>query len=222
MRASGRALVLGFLALAPAAASAAPIIPGSPAGSCGALVPDTTLNCSVFALDPFSADPAWEGTFEDPSDVALFSFTFAEAARLTVTTSSYAAGNFDPTLGLFHGDGTILELPDSTPARFFDIDVFAGNWDDHIDLELGPGSYLLALALGNLRESLLAGFDCDFGCDFAGGPAFSFEASASTVDGNGPAPVPEPATLTLVAGGALAGWLQRRRVKRRQNSAVSR
>ncbi len=220
MRVSGRALVLGFLAvvLAPAAASAAPILVGRPAGACGALVPDTTLNCSAFALDPFAADPTWEGAFEDPSDVALFSFTFDEASRLSVTTSSWAAGNFDPTLGLFHGDGSILELPDSTPARFFDIDIFA-NFDDHIDLELGPGSYLLALAVGNLRESLLAGFDCESGCDFAGGAAFSFEASASTL--NGTAPVPEPATLTLVAGGALAGWL-RRRARIRKHSVVSR
>src|SRR5687768_2643677 len=125
MRVSGRAFVLGLLAiaLAPAAASAAPILLRSPAGSCGALVPDTTLNCSVFALDPFSADSAWEGTFEDPSDVALFSFTFDEAARLTVSTSSWAAGNFDPTLGLFHGDGSVLVLPDSTEARQFDIDI---------------------------------------------------------------------------------------------------
>src|SRR5687767_1365840 len=198
MRVSGRAFVLGLLAiaLAPAAASAAPILLRSPAGSCGGVVPDTTLNCSVFALDPFSADSAWEGTFEDPSDVALFSFTFDEASRLTVTTSSWADGtNFDPTLGLFHGDGTILELPDGTTARFFDIDIFT-NYDDHLDLELGAGSYLLALVVGNLRESLLAGFECASDCEFGGGAAFSFEASASLVDdGTGTAPIPEPATL---------------------------
>ena len=77
------------------------------------------------------------------------------------------------------------------------------------------GSFFMALAVAGLRESLFAGSDCDASCDFPGA-SFAFEASAS------PAAVPEPATLTLVAGGALAGWLQRRRAKIRKYAAVSR
>jgi len=219
MRTSRRAVVLGFLVAvcAPGAAVASPVLGGSSGTACTFLGAGTLANCSLFALDPFSPDPLREGTFDTPGDVALFSFTFDETSRLSVTTSSYAAGNFDPTLGLFHSDGLIVELPDSTPARFFDIDIFA-NFDDHIDLTLGPGSYLLALAIGNLRESLLGGFECETGCDFMGGAEFRFEASATPVDGN-TEPVPEPATVTLVAGGAVAGWLQRRRARSRKQSA---
>jgi hypothetical protein len=201
----------------PGAAAASPVVAGSSGTDCTFLGTGTLANCSLFALDPFSPDPLREGSFDTAADVALFAFSFAEASRLSVTTSSYAAGNFDPTLGLFRSDGAILELPDSTPARFFDIDIF-GNFDDHIDLTLGPGSYLMALVVGNLRDSLLGGFECDTGCDFMGGAAFRFDASAEPVGGNTD-PVPEPATVTLVAGGAIAGWLQRRRARARAQAA---
>jgi PEP-CTERM motif-containing protein len=220
MRVFGRALVLGFLFMvcAPRGAAAAPIAVGDGA-SCGL---GLTLNCGSFDLfGPSSTQARWDGVFGDQgSDMFLFAFSFDEATRLSVTTDSWDP-NVDPTLGLFHKDGSIVTLADGTQARFFDIDIF-GNFDDHIDVELAQGDYLLALVFGSLRESLQAGFDCDAGCGLDGGPAFGFDASVSPV--NQPAPVPEPGTLTLMAGGAIAGLLQRRRTKKRQahSSSVSR
>jgi len=218
MRASRRAIVLGFVlaVCAPGAASASPMLGGSGGSDCTfGLV--TLANCSLFALDPFSPDPLREGTFDTAGDLAIFSFHFDEASRLSVSTSSYADGSFDPQLGLFRADGTLLELADGTAARFFDNNLDAFDYDDHIDLELGQGSYFMALAVAGLRDSLFAGSDCDSLCDFPG-IAFSFEVSADPVGGNTD-PVPEPATVTLVAGGALAGWLPRRRARTRARAA---
>ena len=221
MRVFGRALILGIMVYlcAPTSAAAAPITVGS-GGSCGS---GLTLNCGLFELfAPSSTEARWDGVFGDEgSDLFLFSFSFDEATRLSVTTDSWASQNFDPTLGLFNADGSILTLADGTAARFFDIDLF-GNLDDHIDVELAQGNYLLALVFGSLHESLQTGFDCESGCGLDGSPAFGFSASVSPV--NDPAPVPEPGTLTLMAGGAIAGLLQRHRTRKRQlhSSSVSR
>jgi hypothetical protein len=80
--------------------------------------------------------------------------------------------------------------------------------------------YLLALVTGFAYESLETPFD---GGDLSRGSTFSFTLNAAP-DVEGPAPVPEPGTLTLMAGGALAGLLQRRRIRKRQgcSSSVSR
>jgi hypothetical protein len=224
MRTSRRAVVLGFLVAvcAPGAVSASPIIGATAGSSCGAL--SAATSCGRFDLDPFTPRIV-DGQFESAGDVALFEFEFDVETILTVTTTSYAAGNFDPTLGLFERGGDILSVPDPANggalgfARFFDVDLFGGLYDDHIDVTLGPGSYIMALAAGELGESLLSPFFCETGgCDFNGGNAFSFSVSATPVDGN-TEPVPEPATVTLVAGGALAGWLQRRRARSRRQSA---
>ena len=226
MRTSRRAIVLGFLVAvcAPGAASASPIIGATAGSSCGTLVGASTVgSCGGFDLDPFSPRIV-DGQFESGADVALFEFEFDVETILTVTTTSYAAGNFDPTLGLFERGGDILSVPDPANggalgfARFFDVDLFGGLYDDHIEVTLGPGAYILALAAGELGESLLAPFVCDSGCDFNGGSSFSFSVGATLVDGN-TEPVPEPATVTLVAGGAIAGWLQRRRGRSRKQSA---
>ncbi len=247
MRVFGRAFVLGFLlvALAPAAASAAPLLARSPGASCSGLVAAPTANCGVFTLDPFSA-AAITGEFLTDRDVALFAFAFTEETLFSVTTSSYGEGNFDPSLGLFRRSGPsllsteIVTFPNpldpagTIPARNLDIEPEGPNYDDHLALTLGPGAYLLALLkFGNdfttpedrLLESVVSGFVCDsddLTCFVdPAGSQFSFSMTATPVDG-GPAPVPEPATLTLVAGGAIVGLLQRRRTKRRQSSAVSR
>ena len=226
MRLFGRALVLGFMVIvcAPTGAAAAPITVGD-GGLCGT---ELTLNCGLFELfAPSSTEARWDGVFGDQgSDIFLFSFSFDEATRLSVTTDSWASQSFDPTLGLFHADGSIVTFADDTPARFFDIDPFGVvqlNLDDHIDVELAQGDYLLALVFGNLHDSLQAEFDCASGCTLDGTPTFGFNSSVSPV--NEPAPVPEPGTLTLMAGGAIAGLLQRRhRTQKRQphSSSVSR
>jgi hypothetical protein len=234
MRVSGRALVLGFLfaVSAPIAASASPVLTGGGARSDCTFGSTTLANCSLFALEALVS-----GEFESDRDVALFEFTLTDDTLFAATSSSYSLGGFDPSLSLFHRDGQIVTYPDpdGSDARFpaKGIDIDGTNFDDQLTLTLGQGSYLLGLfkfpngaTLDEVTglDSLLAGFECeltDF-CDGAlGTNAFSISVTATPVDG-GPEPVPEPATLTLVAGGALAGWLQRRRAKKRKSSAVSR
>ena len=223
MRVFGRTLVLGFmLTVCAPTGAAAETIAINPDDPCSLL---PTLNCTSMELfDALSTTARWDGTFADEGDnIFLFSFSLEEATRLLVTTDSWAAQNFDPTLGLFYADGSIVTLSDDTLARFFDIDPngeFTGalNFDDHIDVELAGGEYLLALVFGSLHESLATGFDCASGCGLDGASAFGFDATLVNQT------VPEPGTLALMVGGAAAGLVHRRRTRKRQDhsSSVSR
>ena len=236
MRVFGRALVLGFLSalFTSTGATAAPFLlessglPDSGATCTSVLSSIGTSECSWFAIDDPSAPLSFSGGFNTAGDMALFSFTFTQDTRLQIETTSFRAplNSFDPTLALYHPDGSIMLVPDPAgsgeliTANQFDISLDLGIYDDRIDLVLGQGTYLLALVTGFAYESLQTPFD---GGDLSRGSVFSFAFDAAP-EGGAPAPVPEPGTLTMVAGGAIAGLLQRRRTRKRQDhsSSVSR
>jgi hypothetical protein len=220
MRLFGRGLILAaFLcASAPSVAGAAPIGLGS--GGCAGLV--ASAECRLLDIDP-ATFAGLEGSFQTFGDIALFAFTFLEDTRLIATTSSYAAGSFDPTFGLFHGTGNILEFDGPgglTPARFFDISLDTGDYDDRIDLVLAAGSYIMALIafpndFSGLPGSLQAGFACDdlSLCPEGAPGLFAFDFAATPVE-EPTQSVPEPSTLALVGSAAIVAMLRRRREKR--------
>jgi PEP-CTERM motif len=247
MRVSGRALVLaGFVAFCvPAGATAAPIVTGiDPVGTCLdlGLVGATTTACSVFNVDPYSQDPL-SVQLSSSQDVVLLSFELVSDTLFSVLTTPFTSSSDGPTIGLFYSTSP---EPGNTPLS---VVTFA-NPDGSVETAIGPiispldpnapdpnprlvtqGSYLLALIhptnfLGGTPESLLAPFTLDAGgtlcTEDPTGCAFS--VSFTLPEDGGPAPVPEPGTLTLMAGGAIAGLLQRRRTRKRQahSSSVSR
>ena len=72
---------------APGAAHADPILSTGTGSSCSGLVASTTVNCSLFDIDPFSTDTV-SGEFTSDSDVALFRFTLTEEVLFSALTSS--------------------------------------------------------------------------------------------------------------------------------------
>jgi hypothetical protein len=232
MRVPLRATVLGvsLLALSPIPADAAAILTGATGTSCASL----SSNCTVFDIDP-SAGAILSGEFVFDNDVALFQFVLTLQTTFSAVTSSYATdgtGGFDPTLGLFFENGTIVQYPDPADstafyaARGLDVDPDTGDYNDILPtLLLEPGTYYLALLQypnsfhvgADGLDSLLAGFELDDtpfvdgGCSGAqsqGACGFSLSITASAVDTTA---VPEPGTLSLLALGSGAMALVRRR-----------
>ena len=237
----------------PAGAVAAPILvsgPGDDLG-CAGLVTRTD-SCSRFTVDALSSDPL-QVQFSLLEDVALLEFELLTDTLLSVATNPIWPDAAGPFFGVFNPltldtegnrapgalDVVTFAHPDGSGALvkvLFDVlDPLDPTSPDNIPVILAPGAYLLALIgpsnffnsdpLNNL-ESLAFGFSQDFlttPCA-AGEPgcAFSVAFNATPVDG-GPDPIPEPGTLTLMAGGAIAGLIHRRRSKKRTRSeSVSR
>jgi len=248
MRVFGRVLVFaGLVAVCvPAGAAAAPIVVGiDPVGTCldQALVGPTTTACSVFNVDPYSQDPL-SVQLSSSEDVVLLAFNLISDTLFSVLTTPFTSSSDGPTIGLFHSTSP------TTGDTALSVVTFS-NSDGSIETAIGPvispldpnaadpnprmvaaGSYLLALIhptnfFGGSPESLLEPFTLDSGgtpcADDPTGCAFSVSFTLPE-DGGGPAPVPEPGTLTLMAGGAIAGLVQRRRTRKRQalSSTVSR
>jgi hypothetical protein len=99
-----------------------------------------------------AADFSFVGAFTRDDNVALFSFAVADGpiSVVTVRTSSYASGGFDPILSLFRGDGLLLADNDDVnlgiPASIVPADPATGQRSDSfLEMDLEPGVYTLAL-----------------------------------------------------------------------------
>ena len=230
-----RGLILtGLLcAFAPGAAHATPLLVQSSSDvevkECGLIVANDA-NCQLFSLGSLLESTVLELTFDSSKDVALFEFTIAADSNFEALTSSLG---LDTMLGLFDATGVIHQYqnPDLTDA--FGANITDSNLNDQLGgFALAAGtSYYLAVLLDmdpawtngftGDPESLSQGFACD--ADECLGSGGTFTLTLSALSDGQPAPVPEPGTLTLMAGGALAGLIQRRRSKKRNRSeSVSR
>jgi hypothetical protein len=195
----------------------------------------------LFSIDPLSATPL-SVSFTNHQDVLLLQFELMSDSFFSVTTAPFnTSERLGPVLGVFYGsplDEHYLDVvtfpdPGGSDAEFPALGEAVSPSDPSLPgltpLMLEQGIYLLALLspqnfFQGVPVSLTATLSLDsedMACGSDEGCSFSLSFDAAPLDG-GPAPVPEPATLTLVAGGALAGWLERRRAKTRKHSAVSR
>jgi hypothetical protein len=225
-------VLLSVLALLPTPAGAAPII------------------IEQTIADPLTAGPL-VGTFTFDNDVALFHFTLdAGLYDFSASTTSYAAGGFDPFLALYEADGPMVTYDDGG------VPVFARN-DNASDLGdptpvVDPDALLafqltlavqtqftLALFQGGNEaiESQIAftwdddAFRCatDFADPCTTGSFLDFytgEIRSNTfaldlvVTSADTSQVPEPSTLSLMAVGMAGAALFRRRRLRRHSNPL--
>ncbi len=185
-----------------------------------------------------AADFSFSGAFTSDDNVALFSFAVADGpvSLVTVRTSSYATGGFDPVLSVFRGNGLLLADNDDVnlgiPASVVPADPTTGQRSDSfLEIDLVPGVYTLALtqydnfAAGpNLSNGFLRAGQNNFtGGPFVqsvqqpGGSFVNYQRTGNyavqILNVQGANAIPEPGTLALAALGLplLAGRIARRR-----------
>lgn len=187
-------------------------------GVFGILAPTTQAGPIINQTFSGSFPATITGTLPNQNTALLEMFTLASTSNLTVTTTSYASGGFEPNLLLYDSGGQFVTAgnpsgsPDPNTGIVGDMSLTAPN--------LPAGMYTLALTDFLLNQSITAknlsdGFTVNLGsgttfADSSGNQRtgnFAFTISA----GSAGAPVPEPATMWLAVSSLAAVAIRARK-----------
>ncbi len=194
-----------------------------------ALLSASTLMSNQAAAGLIDKDVS--GSFNQDNDVALISFHLDAESTLTLFTSSWQMGGFDPVLQLWTAAGQYIDgNGDARSSGSVNVNGNArqyGEWDAFLSVTLGAGDYVISLVQydnDRLGDTLGAGFLFDNDAFFTRlwGPHAAFNGQEGDQRGNQwqlhmvglnvdtpVEDVPVPAPLALLGIGALA--LLRRR-----------
>ncbi len=169
--------------------------------------------CLLAALPLPAVATLYQGAFLSDDEVRIFAFNIPIAGLVTLRTTSYAAGGFDPVLTLFDATGNYVISNNDGPCAIVAHDPVTGNcFDAYLSIGLSAGAYQLALtesdnlAIGpSLADGFLQTGNGDFTClEFLGQPGAFCDASPAQRSSAFALDIgtsPEPSTLLLLAAG---------------------
>ncbi len=163
----------------------------------GLLAVSVTASASVITISE-------AGTFTDGNDFAIRGFSSALNFNLTVETTSYETGGFDPIITVLDSTGSRIAFNDDS------VEVNYGSLDSGIfDLSLIAGTYSVVITqFANLPANFLELFTLSGASPTFNGNTgdYAYDITISTV--------PVPAAGILFASALLgAGFLGRRKKK---------
>ncbi|MBK8859058.1 MAG: DVUA0089 family protein [Opitutaceae bacterium] len=131
----------------------------------------------ALATPALALDFDFNGTFTHDNDIALNSFTVGSASTVTIFTSSWLTGGFDPVLTLWSGSGNFLQEQDDSmvgagSALSNAVTYNFGQWDSYFHYTLAPGTYTVSVA--QYRNSA-AGTNLSSGFQEDGNPNFTYD-----------------------------------------------
>jgi hypothetical protein len=136
------------------------------------------------ASSAFAIDYTFSGSFQKDNDVTQFSFSVLNPSSVTVFSSSWDEGGFDPILAIWTGAGALIyEQDDGGNAGSTNVDTDGpggnapiayshGVWDSYYTVNLAAGNYIATVTqFSNFANSglLSGGFQQD------GNPNFTFD-----------------------------------------------
>jgi hypothetical protein len=169
----------------------------------------TTTGLIIDSAPALSANFNFSGNLATPNSTPFFTFTADGTSNVTIQSTSWASGGFDPNLTLFNAAGNWIDERD---------DIGASNLDFSYVGVLPAGNYQLAIAAFGNNGAGFGTVSTPFnGAGTLGGstPAYAFQIlNVSSASANGPSTaVPEPFTIVGTLIGAGTAYRMRKRLK---------